>query len=45
MVVNSCRVADTAIAVKFKPDENLPASAASVLADAGYDVDTFPARS
>jgi predicted nuclease of predicted toxin-antitoxin system len=28
--------------VKFKLDENLPVSAASVLADAGHDVDTVP---
>jgi predicted nuclease of predicted toxin-antitoxin system len=28
--------------VKFKLDENLPASAASVLAAAGHDVDTVP---
>jgi predicted nuclease of predicted toxin-antitoxin system len=30
--------------VKFKLDENLPASAASVLAAAGHDVDTVPAE-
>jgi hypothetical protein len=29
--------------VKFKLDENLPASAAPVLAAAGHDVDTVPA--
>lgn len=34
--------ADPAVAVKFKLDENLPVSAASVLADAGHDVDTVP---
>jgi hypothetical protein len=28
--------------VKFKLDENLPVSAASVLAAAGHDVDTVP---
>jgi predicted nuclease of predicted toxin-antitoxin system len=30
--------------VKFKLDENLPASAAAILADAGHDVDTVPAE-
>jgi predicted nuclease of predicted toxin-antitoxin system len=28
--------------VKFKPAENLPASAAATLASAGHDVDTVP---
>lgn len=28
--------------MKFKLDENLPVSAARVLADAGHDVDTVP---
>jgi predicted nuclease of predicted toxin-antitoxin system len=30
--------------VKFKLDENLPASAAAILASAGHDVDTIPAE-
>jgi predicted nuclease of predicted toxin-antitoxin system len=30
--------------VKFKLDENLPASSAAVLADAGHDVDTVTAE-
>jgi predicted nuclease of predicted toxin-antitoxin system len=30
--------------VKFKLDENLPASAAAILASAGHDVDTVPAE-
>ena len=28
--------------MKFKLDENLPASAAAILASAGHDVDTVP---
>ena len=30
--------------MKFKPGENLPASAAAILASAGHDVDTVPAE-
>jgi hypothetical protein len=30
--------------VKFKLDENLPASAADVLADAGHDADTIAGK-
>ena len=33
---------DSAVAVMFKLDENLPASAAATLASAGHDVDTVP---
>ena len=30
--------------MKFKVDENLPASAAAILASAGHDIDTVPAE-